>query len=192
LELNGITSPAATTALGFFCFIGMTVALRKVWLGGRGRASAAAHAALALVAGFAVFVIQHGAELGIPIAFALASPAALGVVFLGRNAHQSGTEKPINRVTKARSQGEGDALRISAALLLPLLPSLSASAAFASVLPADDATRVVVAAYSLPIVWASFLAWGICAARLRPLFVSGAILTLSGLIAVFPFLGSGS
>jgi hypothetical protein len=59
-------------------------------------------------------------------------------------------------------------------------------------LPADEATRVVAAAYVLPVVWAAFMAWGVCAVRLRPLFIAGVILTLSGLVAALPFAGTGS
>jgi hypothetical protein len=170
----------------------MTIALREVWRGEPARALSAALAALAISAGFAVFVSHYGAELGIPIAFALASPAALAVVFWGRTSHKGGLDKPVSRLSPVQSQGNRDALRISAALLCPLLPSLSVSAAVASMLPADEATRVVAAAYVLPVVWAAFMAWGVCAVRLRPLFIAGVILTLSGLVAALPFAGTGS
>lgn len=186
-----MVSEVATFALGGCCFLLMALALRQCWLSDQRRIVFAALAIVAGLVGFALFCGHHGGELGIPIAFAVASPIALAVVYSGRvvrpyRARASSRTEQAPQVSIYR-----DAVRIFAAILLPLIPALSVSAAIATLFPAAEATRVVVAAYALPMVWAGFMAWGISACRLRSLYISGTASTLVGAAALMPFVVPG-
>ena len=185
-----MVSEAATFALGGCCFLFMTLALRQVWLGGRRLVFAALAIVVGLV-GFVLFASHWGGELGIPIAFAVASPIAMAVVYSGRVVRPYAAR--VSSVTEHALQASiyRDAVRIFAAVLLPLIPALSVSAAIAILFPAAEAARVVVAAYALPVVWAGFMAWAISARRFRPLYIGGIASACAGAVALLPFVLPG-
>ncbi len=184
-------SEAATFTVGSCCLLLMTLGLRQVWLGGPRRVFFATLAIMFGLFGFVLLSGHRGAELGIPIAFAVASPIAMAVLYAGKVVRPS-TARVSRRTEQVASVSiYRDTIRFFAAVLLPLIPAISMSALAAAHYPAAEETRVVVAAYVLPIVWAAFMAWGISAQRLRALFISGIASTCAGATALLPFVLPG-
>jgi hypothetical protein len=77
------------------------------------------------------------------------------------------------------------------AVLLPALAALAIAAATAVLLPFEAMTRVVVAAYLLPFVWAGGMAWAISASRMRAVVVASVVATLAGAAVAVPRLLGG-
>jgi hypothetical protein len=182
---------ATTLAIAGFSFLLGSFALRRVWRERRSRLGYAVAAALCMMAGFTVTIAAYGGELGIPMALAIVSPIALAVVVLGYTVRARPDATSNSRAADAAATVAADTGRVLVAVLLPALAALAIAAATAVLLPLEAMTRVVVAAYLLPIVWAGGMAWAISASRMRAVVVTGVIATLAGAAVAVPRLLGG-
>lgn len=182
---------AAALAFASGCFLIATLALKQIWQRRPRRQPFAALTVLSLTAGTAGLVATYGAELGIPIAFGVASPVALAVVFWGRTVRKRAAVGSSGTESSAPSTIYRDAARVFAASLLPAIPAVAAAVATARFFPAEAVTRVVVAAYVLPVVWAGVTAWAASTARFRSVMAFSIGTTAIGIAAGLPMLAPG-
>jgi hypothetical protein len=144
-----------------------SAALRRAWSSSIARTRFAMLALASMLGGAAILIATFGAELGVPVSFAIFSPAALLIVFLGRVVRAGTPQAPSTADPGGDTTYLGHTARVVLSVLLGTCLAVLLAAALAVVLPVDAPTRPVIAIYLLPLLWAAAMAWAISATRLR-------------------------
>lgn len=187
---------ASTTALAALSFLASSWVLRRAWLSPQWRRAHAAASLVLCLLGSALAVRAAGAEIGVPIAVAMFSTAAIVVLALGRTVRPRAARRdtaPPREASQTRGAFPYAAtMRLLLSVIATVPLAIAIGAACAVLLPFEPQTRTVVAAYIMPLAWAAAMAWAISATRVKTVLAAGIAVVLACAAVVVPRLLGGA